>query len=76
MKTKLEEIRTKNGETQAELAESVGAYQSDISRYENGKKRSLNKDVMKKIAEHYGVSVGYIFFDENDDVLSSNGPAA
>lgn len=51
-------LREKNGETQNDLAISLGCNQNNISKIENGK--SLTSDNLILIAEHYHVSMDYL----------------
>lgn len=52
--------------TQLDVAKAVGLKQRTISAYENGT-RTPSPLTMKKIAKFYGVSVLYIFFEEDTE---------
>ena len=56
---RLFEIRESRGESQQELADSIGITRQSLSRYELGE-RTANIDLLKKIAEHYNVSTDYL----------------
>lgn len=66
---KLKEIRQSRHETQQQLAESIDVAINTIQKAEQGYR--LPSDPIKiKIAEHYELPVGYIFFD--DPITISN----
>lgn len=54
--TKLFNIRTGRGETQEEVAESVGISYVSLSRYKTGR-RMPKMNILARLAEHYGVTV-------------------
>ena len=56
---RLIEIRKEHGETQQELADSIGITQQSLCRYEQGE-RTANIDFIRKVAEHYNVSADYL----------------
>lgn len=56
---RLFEIRESRGESQQELADSIGITRQSLSRYELGE-RTANIDLLKKVAEHYKVSTDYL----------------
>ena len=56
---RLFELRESRGESQQELADSMGITRQSLSRYELGE-RTANIDLLKKIAEHYDVSADYL----------------
>lgn len=58
---KLYNLRKKRGETQAEVAESVGISVSAYNFYETGQ-RTPRDDVKKRIAKHFNRTVQFIFF--------------
>ena len=58
---KLKELR--GDRTQKEVAEAVGITPMAMSYYESGE-RMPNDSVKAKLADFYGVSVGYLFFGE------------
>jgi transcriptional regulator with XRE-family HTH domain len=58
---RLRELRVKSGETLQETASHIGVSKQSISHYESGR-RVPSPEVMEKIADHFGLTVGYIFF--------------
>ena len=52
-------IRKRNGYTQAELADVLGVSQAYVSAMERGSGRKPTLRVVKKIAEHFGISVTF-----------------
>lgn len=58
---KLYNLRKKRGETQAEVAESLGISKSAYNMYETGQ-RTPSDNVKKKIAKHFDRTVQFIFF--------------
>jgi len=57
--SRLLEVREERGESQQELADSIGITRQSLSRYELGE-RTANIDLLKKVAEHYNVSADYL----------------
>ena len=55
--------RLRGERTQKEVADAVGVTPMAMSFYESGE-RMPTDDVKAKLAQYYGVSVGYLFFDE------------
>lgn len=58
---KLYNLRKKRGETQAEVAASIGVSVSAYNFYETGQ-RSPSDEVKKRIAKHFNRTVQFIFF--------------
>lgn len=58
---RLYNLRKKRGETQQQVAESVGVSTSSYNYYETGQ-RTPNAEVMKRIAKHFDRTVQFIFF--------------
>lgn len=56
---RLKELRESNNLMQKELAAKLGCSEKTISGYERGE-RSPKKDTLKRIAEIFDVSVGYL----------------
>lgn len=61
---RLRELREKKGKTQNDVAEALGVTRSAIGAYENGI-RTPNPDMMIRLAQYFGKSISYIFFDRN-----------
>lgn len=56
---RLREIRTKQKETQQDLADCLGCAKNSISEMEGGK-RTTTVEKLALICEHYGVSADYL----------------
>lgn len=61
---KLKELRSKAGETLDDVSKAVGVTKAAISAYEHGN-RTPSDDVKIKLANHFGRSVGFIFFTDH-----------
>lgn len=61
--------------TLKEVADAVKITQSALAMYERGK-RSPRDEIKERIAEYYKKPVGYLFFGDEFDVTSNDGPAA
>lgn len=48
-------LRKERGETQRELADAIGVYQTAVSKWENSGRMNLENAI--KVADHYGVSL-------------------
>lgn len=67
---KLKILRKENNLTQDELAKKIGVNLRTLQKWENGES-SIREKNAKKLAKHFGVSVGYLlgysdFREEND----------
>ena len=56
---RLREARTRNKETQQDLAEYLGSAKNSISEMENGK-RTTTAEKIALICEHYKISADYL----------------
>jgi transcriptional regulator with XRE-family HTH domain len=61
---KIKEIRTKNNDTQENLAKHLGVSQQAIVGWEHGN-RDVGASFLGKIADKYGVSVDYFYKSES-----------
>lgn len=68
-----ERLMTEAGETPYQVAKATGVAQSTLSDWKTGKSVPRNP-TMKKIADHYGVSVSYLK-GENVDQWKKEKPA-
>lgn len=59
---RLRELR--GSRTMCDVATAIGISQSALSMYETNQ-RTPSPSVMMDIADYYGVSVGWLFFDEH-----------
>lgn len=48
-------LRKQHGETQRDLADAIGVYQTAVSKWENSGRMNLANAI--KVADHYGVSL-------------------
>ena len=58
---KLYKLRKKRGETQSEVAESVGVSASAYCMYETGE-RVPSREVMVRLSKHFDRTVQFLFF--------------
>jgi len=63
MKMKLIQLRTKKHLSQKDAAKKIGISPSMLAMMESGERSGTDK-TKKKVADFYGVSVGYLFFDD------------
>lgn len=66
---KLQELRKSKGDTQKTLAELLGVSEMTISRWEKEKELKIKYEYTQKLADYFGVSVGYLLgFTDNKKV--------
>ena len=68
---RLFELRESRGESQQELADSIGITRQSLSRYELGE-RTANIDLLKKISEHYNISADYLLGLTDNATVDTN----
>lgn len=61
---KLIELRKERNESQSQVADAVNTSVSAIGMYER-EERIPRDEIKLKLAEHYGVSVGCLFYAKN-----------
>lgn len=59
MKNRIKQVRKERKETLQQVADAVGLSNGTIANYENGK-REPNLETWSKLANHFGVAVGYL----------------
>lgn len=59
MKNRIKQVRKERKETLQQVADAVGLSNGTIANYENGK-REPNLETWIKLANHFGVAVGYL----------------
>ena len=59
MENRIKELRAEKGVTLTELEDSTGLSTSAVSQYENGN-RKPKIETWQKLADYFGVSVGYL----------------
>lgn len=62
---RIKDLRTDADLKQSELAEIIGISQQTLSRYEN-ETTIIDGEILKKIAEHFNVSMDYIMYKTNN----------
>jgi transcriptional regulator with XRE-family HTH domain len=63
LSSKLKELRAKNGESLQKVADSVGVSKAHIWDMERGESANPSLELLKKIAEHFNVTVAYLADD-------------
>lgn len=70
---KIKELRKQAGLSQQELAEKLGVTQKSICNYENDTRFPKGQNVIKGLADIFGVTVDYLLENtDNKDVIFSN----
>lgn len=62
---RLKELRKEKNLTQKELADKINVSKITVLRWENGE-RQIKTDKAQKLADFFGVSVGYLLGYDND----------
>lgn len=68
---KLQELRKSKGDTQKTLAELLGVSEMTISRWEKEKELKIKYEYTQKLADYFGVSVGYLLGYEEAKTLEN-----
>ena len=68
---KIVDLRKERNLTQKELARIVGVHFSHMSRYERGISMP-SVEVVKKIAQMFGVSIDYLLLDDSDTMIRAH----
>ena len=63
---RLKELRKKSKLRQQDVADAINCSQAVYSRYENGE-REPSKDVLRSLADFFGVSVDYILGRDQEE---------
>ena len=71
--TNLLNIRTQKGETQEQVADSIGISYVSLCRYETGQ-RMPKMNILAKLADHFGVSVDELMGRESSEEEKENAP--
>lgn len=64
---RLKELRFKKGQSLQQVAEAVGASKAHIWELETGKSQNPSLDLLKRLAEHFGVTVANLVGESLDD---------
>lgn len=70
--TQLKFLRNQSGETQAELANFLGITRAAYTNIENGK-REPDYDTIKKLANHFSVTIDYLLGNEKTPAIDNDG---
>lgn len=70
--SRLAELRKARNLSQAELAKELGLSRGAIGNYE-AKQRAPRIEVMKRIADYFGVTIDDLFFSTSDAHVSRAG---
>lgn len=68
---RLKQLRKEKGLTQQDLSEAIAAPARSIQRWENGESQ-IKPDKAQQLADHFGVSVGYLLGYEPESKQASN----
>ena len=68
---KIKELRNKKNESQTALAEAIGVSLRTIQNYESGKVSAPHKK-LEQIAQHYNVTVAYLFSNESNNEIKGD----
>ncbi|MDR0922055.1 MAG: helix-turn-helix transcriptional regulator [Lactobacillales bacterium] len=63
---RIKKLRKKEGITLKELSAIIGINDGQLSNYENGKRSPRDPKIWEKIADYFGVSVGYVMGVSSD----------
>jgi transcriptional regulator with XRE-family HTH domain len=69
---KLKELRMRKGQSLQQVAHGVGVSKAHIWELERGSSKNPGLELLKKLGEHFGVSVEYL----SDDAKSPDDAAA
>ncbi|WP_215779872.1 helix-turn-helix domain-containing protein [Paludibacterium sp. B53371] len=71
---KLNELRLKKGESLQDTADAVGVTKTHIWELEKGKSKNPTADLLRKLADHFKVTVDYLI-DPSQEELSTEAEA-
>lgn len=66
LEQRISELRTKSGESFQKLADAVGVSKAHIWQLERGKTDNPSMDLVRRIADHYGVTLSYLVGEDID----------
>lgn len=67
LSTKLKELRARSRESLQQVADAVGVSKAHIWELERGTSKNPGLDLLKKLAEHFKVSIAFLSDDEQDE---------
>ena len=62
----LKGLREAKGESLQQVADAIGASKAHVWELETGKSQNPSVDLVKRIASHYGVTVGWLLGEQPD----------
>jgi len=68
---RIAEFRKKIGLTQKEFGKLIGSAQNTVCNWENGKREPYN-ETLNKLADFFGVTVGYLTENEPEETIKRN----
>ena len=71
--TNLLNIRTRKGETQEQVADSIGISYVSLSRYETGQ-RMPKMNILARLADHFGVTVDELLGRDSTEERQNSTP--
>ncbi len=71
--TKLKELRTRSRQSLQQVADGVGVSKAHIWELETGKSRNPGIELVRKLAEHFSVTIAYL---TDDAEAEERDPAA
>jgi transcriptional regulator with XRE-family HTH domain len=63
--TKLKELRIKKGQSLQQVGDAVSLSKAHVWELEMGRSRNPGIDVMKRLADHFGVTISYLLDEVN-----------
>lgn len=63
---KIKELRTKKGQSLQQVADGVGVSKAHIWELERGTSRNPGIDLLRKIAEHFSVTITFLLDDNSE----------
>lgn len=67
LSTKLKELRARSRESLQQVADAVGVSKAHIWELERGTSKNPGLDLLKKLAEHFKVSIAFLSDDEKEE---------
>ena len=65
---KMRALRSKSGESLQQVADAIKVSKAHVWELETGRSRNPSIDILKALANHFGVSLSYLVEDEPQDV--------
>src|ERR1700722_18208513 len=75
LSSRLRGLREKTGESLQQVADSIGASKAHVWEIETGRSQNPSIDLVRRLAAHFSVTVGWLL-GEQEDASSSDQRAA